>query len=115
MANDRLILLQTGFSDSTYPGEQFVCIDCLPVEGLLASDPPRGARLDVERVPFERPRRAVVEALGAEHQSLPVLILGDDVAPAPADALQAKGRRFVNDPRRILALLAERHGYFKVH
>jgi hypothetical protein len=114
MANDRLILLQPGFSDTQYPGEQFVCIDCLPVEGLLASDPPRGAALDVERVPFDRPRRAVVEALGTEHQSLPVLILGD-VAPAPADALQANGRRFVNDPRRILALLAERHGYFKVH
>ena len=31
MANDRLILLQPGFSDSKQPGEQYVCIDCLHV------------------------------------------------------------------------------------
>ncbi|WP_326543335.1 DUF3088 domain-containing protein [Pseudorhodoferax sp.] len=114
MAKDRLILLQPGFSDTKYPGEQFVCIDCLPVEGLLASDPARGAALQVERVPFEKPRQAVVEALGPDHQSLPVLILGDALA-APDDALQANGLRFVNDTRRILALLAERHGFFRVH
>lgn len=114
MANDRLILLQPGFSDTKQPGEQYVCIDCLPVEGLLASDPARGAQLDIERVGFDKPRAAVVEALGADHQGLPVLILGDALPP-PDDALASNGKRFVNDTRRILALLAERHGFFKVH
>ncbi|KQP06419.1 DUF3088 domain-containing protein [Pseudorhodoferax sp. Leaf265] len=114
MANDRLILLQPGFSDAKYPGEQFVCIDCLPIEGLLSTDPTRGAQLDVERVAFTRPRAAVVAALDADHQSLPVLIFGDGLPP-PADAQTVNGRHFVSDPRRILTLLAERHGFFKLH
>jgi hypothetical protein len=114
MAHDRLILLQPGFSDARYPGEQFVCIDCLPIEGLLASDPTRGAQLDVERVAFEKPRQTVVAALDADHQGLPVLIFGDGVPP-PEDAQHVNGRYFVSDPRRILALLAERHGFFKLH
>ena len=114
MSQDRLILLQPGFSDAKYPGEQYVCIDCLPVEGLLASDPARGAELKVERVPFDKPRQAVVAALDADHQSLPVLIFGDALQP-PADARTVNGKHFVDDPRRILQLLAERHGFFKVH
>lgn len=114
MPQDLLILLQPGFADAKYPGEQFVCIDCLPIEGLLASDPTRGADLRVERVGFERPRQTVAELLGPDHQGLPVLILGDIQAPPP-DARSARGLRFVDDPRRILALLAERHGFFKVH
>jgi hypothetical protein len=63
---------------------------------------------------YERPRTAVVNALGAEHQRLPVLILGDAYAP-PEDAQSADGQRFVHGTRRILALLAERHGFFKLH
>lgn len=114
MSRDLLLLLEPGFADPRYPGERFICPDCAPIEGLLASDPPRVARLDVRRVPFERPRKAVVEVLGAEHQGLPVLVLGDD-QPAPADAQILGERRFVTDTRRILELLAERHGFPKVH
>ncbi|MCC8402276.1 DUF3088 domain-containing protein [Paraburkholderia sp. MMS20-SJTN17] len=114
MSRDLLLLLEPGFTDPRYPGERFICPDGAPIEGLLASDPPRVARLDVKRVPFERPRKAVVEVLDAEHQSLPVLVLGDE-HPVPADAQTLGERRFVTDPRRILELLAARHGFPKVH
>jgi hypothetical protein len=111
---DLLILLEPGFSDPKHPGEVFICPDGAPIEGLLASDPARNARLDIRRVPFTRPRKAAVEALGEEHQSLPVLVFGD-AYPAPSDAKSAGDKRFVTDTRRILALLAERHGFPKVH
>ncbi|KAF1049475.1 DUF3088 domain-containing protein [Xylophilus sp.] len=114
MSRDRLLLLQPGFTDSKHPGERFVCPDCNPIEGLLASDPPRAGRLDVQRVPFERPRQAVIAALDEEHQGLPVLIFGSE-QPAPADAQTLGDKRFVTDTRRILDLLAERHGFPKVH
>lgn len=114
MPRDRLILLEPGFTDPAHPGERFVCPDVLPVEGLLASDPARAARLDIERVPYPRPRPAVVAALDEAHQGLPVLILGDE-HPPPDDADRLGERRFVSDTRRILALLAERHGFPKVH
>lgn len=59
----------------------------------------------------------MVAALDADHQSLPVLILGDEQAlPADSAHVQQLGdKRFVTDTRRILDLLAERHGFFKVH
>jgi hypothetical protein len=98
---DLLILLDSGFTDPKRPGEAFICPDGAAIEGLLASDAARNARLDIRRVPFERPRRAAVDALSEAHQSLPVLVLGE--------------KRFVTDTRRTLALLAERHGFPKVH
>lgn len=114
MARDLLILIEAGFPDPAHPGVRFVCPDGLPVEGLLAREPALAARLDIERVPWQRPRAAVVARLGEANQSLPVLILGDEIAP-PDDAQEHAGLRFVNDTRRILALLAERHGYARVH
>ncbi|SKC93137.1 Protein of unknown function [Burkholderia sp. YR290] len=114
MSRDLLLLLEPGFIDPRYPGERFICPDGAPIEGLLASDPARVAGLDVRRVPFERPRQAVVEALDEAHQGLPVLVLGDE-QPAPADAQTLGERRFITDTRRILDLLAERHGFPKVH
>lgn len=114
MSRDRLILLAPGFTDPKHAGETFVCPHGLPIEGLLAADPQRAAGLDVERVGFTRPRPAVIAALDADHQGLPVLILGD-AQPAPADAQTLGNTRFVTDSRRILDLLAERHGFPRVH
>lgn len=114
MSRDLLLLLEPGFTDPQYPGERFICPHGAPIEGLLASDPSLTARLDIKRLPFARPRAVVIDALDAEHQGLPVLILGDE-HPAPADAQQLGDKRFVTDSRRILDLLAERHGFPKVH
>jgi hypothetical protein len=113
MSRDRLLLLKPGFTDAKSPGTNFVCPDCLPVEGLLASAPELTGRLDIARLPFERPRHAVIAALDEQNQGLPVLILGDQ-SPAPADAQSLGEKRFVTDTRRILELLAERHGFPKV-
>ncbi|KKB63753.1 hypothetical protein WM40_09875 [Robbsia andropogonis] len=111
---DTLFLLEAGFSDPQYPGERFLCPDGAAIEGLLASDRARAARLDIIRVPFPKPRETVVAALDAEHQGVPLLILGDEQA-TPDDAKSLRGRRYVDDPNRILSLLAERHGFPKLH
>ncbi|WP_347557510.1 DUF3088 domain-containing protein [Robbsia sp. KACC 23696] len=111
---DTLYLLEAGFSDPRYPGERFLCPDGAAIEGLLASDHSRAARFDIIRVPFPKPREAVVSALDADHQGVPVFILGDE-HDAPDDVKTLHGRRYVDDPARILALLAERHGFPKVH
>lgn len=114
MTRDRLILLLPGFADANQPGVVFVCPDCLPVEGLLLAAPHLQSRLEIERVSYPRPRPEVVNLLGEVNQSLPVLILGDELT-APEDAQSFQGRRFVNDTRRILKLLADRHGFPSVH
>ncbi|KAF1044114.1 MAG: hypothetical protein GAK35_01902 [Herbaspirillum frisingense] len=114
MSRDLLLLLEHGFTDPAHPGERFICPDGAPIEGLLAGDPERAARLEIRRLPFPRPRAEVVAQLGEQHQGLPVLIL-DDHQAAPEDAQSANGKRFVTDPRRILDLLAQRHGFPRVH
>lgn len=114
MSRDRLLLLQPGFEDARHPGDRFVCPHCLGIEGLIAAAPSLATRLDIERLPFPRPRPVVIAALDEEHQSLPVLILGEE-HPVPDDAKVLGATRFVNDPKRIMELLAERHGYPKVH
>ncbi|PNW95133.1 DUF3088 domain-containing protein [Burkholderia pseudomallei] len=114
MSRDLLLLLEPGFTDPRHPGERFVCPGSVPIEHLLASDPSKQPRLDIRRLPFARPREAAIAALDADHQGLPVLILGDD-APPPDDALALGQTRFVTDSRRILELLAERHGFPKLH
>lgn len=114
MSRDRLLLLAPGFADPKHPGEHFVCPHGLPIEGLLASAPAQVSKLDVSHQPFARPRAEVIAALDEHNQGLPVLILGDE-QPAPADALTLGSTRFVTDSRRILELLAERHGFPKVH
>ncbi|MEN2470585.1 MULTISPECIES: DUF3088 domain-containing protein [Burkholderia] len=114
MSRDVLFLLEPGFADPKHPGQRFVCPHGLSIEGLLASAPDRAGRLDVKRVGFERPRHTVIEALDDAHQGLPVLVLGHD-QPAPDDAQTLGDVRFVTDARRILELLAARHGFPALH
>ncbi|RKP47079.1 DUF3088 domain-containing protein [Pararobbsia silviterrae] len=114
MSRDLLLLLEPGFTDPKYPDERFVCPHGVSIEGLLASDPERVAKLDVKRVAFARPRPDVIAVLDEAHQGLPVLILGDE-RPVPDEALTLGATRYISDPKQILALLAERHGFPKLH
>lgn len=109
MSRDFLLLLAPGFTDAQKPGRRFFCPDCNQIEGVLATNPGLASKITVKRVPFLRPRAEVVALLGPDNQSLPVLILGDAV-PIPADAQSYAHHRFVTDTRRILELIAERHG-----
>jgi len=112
MVRDTLFLISPGFEDPKRPGRRFVCPHCNQVEGLLGAFPDLAARIDVERVPFLRPRGKVIALLGEAHQSLPVLVFGDN---PPAEAAEAQGRFFIADTRTILAQLAERHGFPFLH
>ncbi|MGU7782628.1 DUF3088 family protein [Burkholderia sp. PU8-34] len=82
--------------------------------GLVASDPARADRIDVKRVTFKRPRHDMLAVLDDAHPGLPVLVPGSDQL-APEDAQTLGGVRFVTASRRIIELLAERHGFPKVH
>ena len=109
MLRDTLILLQPGFEDPAYPGQRFYCWHCALMEGVLASCPELTPRIDVRRVPWPRPRRAVIDLIGEANQSLPVLILAADAPPGLENG-QWNGRRFVAGKDVILAVLARCHG-----
>ena len=101
MSRDTLFLLEHAFADPTLGGERvFHCKDCMTIEGLLATFPDRAANIDVVRVPWPRPRAAVVEAIGEANQNLPAL---------------AWDGGFANEIEALLATLHTRHGFPERH
>jgi hypothetical protein len=109
MTRDKLIILQTGFSNPAYPGQRFYCRHCMVMEGVLVTCPELQSRIDVERIAWTKPRAEVVALIGTENQSVPVLVLADD-APSGMETGSFDGRRFVAGKEAILKVLAARHG-----
>ncbi|WP_407185889.1 DUF3088 domain-containing protein [Bradyrhizobium centrosematis] len=114
MTRDRLFLLRPGFADPAFPGRLFYCWHCALIEGVLASFPQLAARLDVERIPWPRPRQPVIALLGEQNQSLPLLVLQDG-STSPHQTGSHEGRAFIADKDAILTALSERHGFPDPH
>ncbi len=109
MMRDRLFLLKPDFEDPAYPGRRFYCWHCALLEGVLASFPWLDQRIDVERVSWPRPRHAVIEFVGEQNQSLPLLILSSEAADEFATGAYGSVR-FVSGKDEILSVLSRRHG-----
>jgi hypothetical protein len=98
---DKLYLLRPGFHNAGIG--PLYCNDSAPVEGMLSFFPALRTLVDVQYLDFPRPRRTLVEALGEQHQALPLLILApdrviSDVAPEPQTV---GGKRFYANERQI--------------
>ncbi|AJP74317.1 DUF3088 family protein [Sphingomonas hengshuiensis] len=101
MSRDTLFLLDPDWADPALGGARhFYCKECMIVEGLLATFPDRAAKLNVVRLPWPRPRAAVVAALGEANQNLPALVWDGG---------------FANEIEGLLAALATRHGFPERH
>lgn len=111
---DILFLVKPGFQDPAYPDTDFYCWHCALLEGVLASFPGLAANLEVRRIDWPRPRRDVIDMVGEENQSVPLLVLGDGETSVHATG-QYEGRAFVADKDAILAALSERHGFPHPH
>ncbi|MEP3049611.1 MAG: DUF3088 domain-containing protein [Roseibium sp.] len=98
---DTLYILAPGFEDPAYPDKTFYCWHCTLMEGILVSFPELTTKLDVHRISWPRPRQELVDLIGEENQSLPVLILAEG--------------GFINDKDGILQALTERHGFPHSH
>jgi hypothetical protein len=92
----KLYLLKADFLDAVRAdGKQYFCPDCMMIEGLLSYYPRLLNELEVRYVNYARPRQALIDLIGEENQSCPVLILED--------------RTFINDPALIIRHLTENH------
>ena len=76
-----LFILDNPFKDEKISDADFLCWQCILLEGVLAKFPSQLESLHVKRVPFQRPRKDVVKLVGEENQSLPTLVLGKGVLP----------------------------------
>lgn len=114
MLRDKLIILDVDFVVPALPDQVFYCWHCVLIEGLLCAYPELMRKIDVERIAWPKPRQAVVELLGDQNQSVPVLILADD-APDGLETGRFGSQRFVNDKDAILHVLSVRHGIARPH
>lgn len=105
---DQLFLMTPGFKNAGLG--PFYCSDSVSVEGLLGFFPELRERIDVTYIDFPRPRRAIVDLIGEDHQSVPVLVIAEaGEVPAEIDVKTAGGRRYIDDERRIRQYLSARY------
>ena len=101
---DTLFLLRPGFTDQ---GGRWFCPFAAQVRGMLYFFPELEETLEIVEIDFPKPRQAIVDLLGEEHQSTPILVLhADRVAPAGVPVLEVNGHRFVETTMDILRFLA---------
>lgn len=97
----------------------FYCPACGEMEGFLAYSPEIREKIDIIEVDFQRPRAVVIEALGAENQECPVLMLAkdtpDSALPEAAGKSLSTGRVFINDAPAICEFLAQTFGGIRPH
>ena len=114
MSKDTLFLLKPGFEDPAYPGKKFYCWHCALIEGVLASFPELGQKIEIKRIAWPRPRLDVIVLVGEDNQSLPLLILANGNRSIHQTG-EFQGRAFISDKDAILAALSERHGFPHPH
>lgn len=114
MTRDKIFLLRPNFEDPAYPGQRFYCWHCALIEGVLASFPELTGGLDVERIAWPKPRYPVIELVGEENQSLPLLFLANGDTSLHQTGVY-RGKAFIAEKDKILAALSERHGFPNPH
>jgi len=99
-----LFLLTPGFYDDT--GGPYFCPGSAAVEGFLKYAPEVERLLDVRRIDFPRPRKEIVELIGAPNQGCPVLVLGEvDELSAEAKRSEETGMAYVAGSTQICEFL----------
>lgn len=106
----KLFLLKPDFTDAKLlpEGRVYFCPSCAMVNGMLNYYPQLREQLEVIYVDFQRPRPVLIDLLGDENQSCPVLVLDEPDGELP-NLQSAKGKWFINEPELILEYLAWRY------
>lgn len=105
---DKLFLMKPGFSNAGLG--PFYCGDSTPVEGLLGFFPELRDHVDVTYIDFPRPRQGIVDLIGEDHQSVPVLVLAEGkTGDAGVETKTAGDRRYIDDEKLIRQYLSAQH------
>ncbi len=101
---DTLFVLRPGFDDR---GTTYFCPFCAQVVGFLAYYPHVRETLDIIELDFPKPRHALVDLLGADHQAAPMLVLAGEPTDVPRVTIgRHEGRAYVEKTIEILRYLA---------
>lgn len=109
---DHLLLLNPGWTDAE--GGPWYCPAGAVVEGVLAFHPALREQLEITYLDHPRPRPAVIDLVGEDHQGCPILVLDGTLDWPEAQTSAATGRRFLQDGA-IIPYLAARYGIARPH
>jgi len=109
---DRLFLLNPGWTDAQ--GGPWYCPAGAVVEGVLAFHPALRDQLEIAYLDHPRPRPPIIDQVGEDHQSCPILVLDGTFDWPEAATSAATGRRFLQD-EAIIPYLAARYGIARPH
>ncbi len=106
---DQLFLLKPGFFNATLG--PLYCGDSVAVEGMLSFFPELRDLIDVHYIAFPRPRAELVDLLGDEHQSVPMLVIRNTKPIADGGIMPqiANGERFLDNERLIRRYLSSQY------
>jgi len=94
----------------------FYCPDCCIVEGFFIYNPKIKEQMDIIHVDFQRPRREIIEQIGEENQSSPVLVLLDDsISFDGVKKSMTTGKSFIDDAISICNFLAQTYNGILPH
>ena len=79
------------------------------MEGLLASFPNLAEQINVERIAWQKPRGSIIDLVGEENQSVPLLVFGEQ-PPSQIAAKDHNGLQFTDDKDEILRAFAVMYG-----
>ena len=115
----KLFIIKPGFTDSNTDneGKLYYCPHCALIEGVIKYYPQLEERIEIHRVDFKRPRPAIIEIIGEENQSCPVLIIEHkQIDDTDIGYFEKYGDKlFVNSPDLILRYFAEKFGIGIAH
>jgi hypothetical protein len=109
---DRLFLLNPDWHDDQ--GGPWFCPAGAFIEGVLAFYPALKGQLEIVPINHARPRPPVMDLVGEEHQSCPILVLDGAFDWPDAETSKSTGRRFLQD-HAIAPYLAARYGIGRPH
>jgi hypothetical protein len=106
---DTLFVLRPGFLDQ---GKRWFCPYSAQVIGLLDYYPEVRDSLEIVELDFAKPRQPIVDLVGPDHQSVPLLVLHESATPDDTGVPigVAQGRRYVEKTIDILRYLARTRG-----
>ena len=106
---DRLFLLNPGFMDNRLQpeGQKYFCPFNAMLEGVLKYFPEVKKELEITYIDFPRPRKVIVDLLGEDNQSMPLLIIEkQNVDLSSLNVKEFQGNLFVVGSEEIVKYLS---------
>jgi hypothetical protein len=106
----KLFLLNPNFIDPNIDTEEqlYYCPHCALIEGIISYYPKLKDNLQIYYVDFPRPRNQIIELIGEENQSCPVLILDTEHDVIDTSYFKSyNGNLFINSTDLITKYLAD--------